>query len=139
MRRIASLEDGAQAGRLLYLLAFAASAPARVAGVVSFANISGAPFHAADLGVSVDEKHEGTGLMRHAVALALEHVFTRRGLHRVTAEHAVSNVRSAVLLERLGFAQEGRRRSYLRRADGWEDFVITARINERFAEPGAER
>jgi ribosomal-protein-alanine N-acetyltransferase len=135
--RVARLEEGARAGRLLYLLVFAKAEPTRVAGVVSLPNISQAPFYASDLGFAVDEKHEGSGLMREALELAIGDAFARRGLHRLTAEYAASNARSAGLLARLGFREEGRRRSYLRVGGGWEDFVMTALINERWREPAS--
>jgi [ribosomal protein S5]-alanine N-acetyltransferase len=131
-RRIAMLEEGERAARLLYLLIFANAAPDRVAGVVSFSNIVQAPFYSSDLGFAIDERHEGSGLMREALELAIGHVFERRGLHRLAAEYATTNVRSAGLLARLGFQQEGLRRSHMRVAGGWQDFVITALINERW-------
>lgn len=133
-RRVSMLDEGARVGQLLYLLVFAASEPNRVAGVVSCLNIAYAPFYKAELGFAVDGQHEGTGLMREAAELAIAYAFERRGLHRLTAEYAVTNVRSAGLLERLGFKKEGLRRSYMRVANGWEDFVTTALINDRWDE-----
>jgi ribosomal-protein-alanine N-acetyltransferase len=135
--RVARLEEGARAGRLVYLLVFAKAEPTRVAGVISLPNISRAPFYSSDIGFAVDEKYEGSGLMREALEVTIGDAFARRCLHRLTAEYATSNARSARLLARLGFREEGRRRSYARVAGGWEDFVITALINERWREPAA--
>ena len=133
-RRIAMLEEGERVGRLLYRLVFSKAEPERVAGVVSFPNIVDVPFYASDIGCAVDAKHEGAGLMREALELAIGEAFERRGLHRLTAEYAATNVRSARLFARLGFQKEGLRRSHMRVAGGWEDFVITALINEDWRE-----
>lgn len=133
-RRVAMLVEGERVGRLLYRLVFADSEPERVAGVVSFPNIVDAPFYASEIGFAIDARHEGTSLMRPSLELAIAEVFERRGLHRLTAEYAMTNVRSERLLARLGFQKEGLRRSYMRVAGGWEDFVITALINKEWRE-----
>jgi ribosomal-protein-alanine N-acetyltransferase len=134
-RRIAVLEEGWRAGRLLYFVVVTKSAPTRVAGVVSFTNIAYAPFYSCELGFAVDEAHEGSGLMREAAQLAIADVFERRGMHRVGAECAVTNVRSRGLLARLGFREEGVLRSYMRVDGGWEDFVVASLVNERWRDP----
>jgi ribosomal-protein-alanine N-acetyltransferase len=135
MRRIAALEEGERAGRLLYFVVIAKSAPSRVAGVVSFTNIAYAPFFSCEIGFAVDEAHEGTGVMREALQLAIDDLFKRRGMHRVSAEYAATNVRSQGLLARLGFRQEGVLRSYMRVDGRWEDFTIAALINNQWREP----
>ncbi len=116
------------------LLAVTTSAPSRVAGVVSFTNIAHAPFYSCEVGFAVDEAHEGAGLMREAVQLAIGDVFQRRGMHRVGAGCAATNVRSRGLLARLGFREEGVLRSYMRVDGRWEDFVVAALVNERWIE-----
>ncbi|MGF6790205.1 RimJ/RimL family protein N-acetyltransferase [Paraburkholderia sp. 35.1] len=43
---------------------------------------------------------------------AIDHVFSTLQLHRVTANYRPDNLRSARLLERLGFENEGLARAY---------------------------
>ncbi|MBT7329669.1 MAG: 30S ribosomal protein S5 alanine N-acetyltransferase, partial [Oceanospirillaceae bacterium] len=45
------------------------------------------------------------------------------------ATYMVNNVRSAALLQRLGFEKEGYAKSYLNIAGRWEDHVLTALVN----------
>jgi RimJ/RimL family protein N-acetyltransferase len=68
----------------------------------------------AELGFSLATAHQGNGYATEALRAVLEHLFVDRGLHRVSAECDARNLRSARLLERLGFRQEG-----LRRANTW--------------------
>ncbi|NEA37329.1 GNAT family protein [Streptomyces sp. SID13031] len=61
----------------------------------------------ADLGFTLAPAYQGKGYATEAVGALLEHVFTERDLHRVSAECDARNTSSAQLLERLGFQQEG--------------------------------
>lgn len=134
-RRIAALEEQQRAGRLMYFIVIAKAAPSGVAGVVSFTSIARAPFYSCKIGFAVDAAHEGCGVMREALQLAIGDVFERRGLHRVGAEYAATNQRSAGLLARLGFRQEGVLRNYMRVDGRWEDFVVAALVNDHWREP----
>jgi ribosomal-protein-alanine N-acetyltransferase len=67
--------------------------------------------------------------MQECLECAIEDVFTREGLHRVMASHRPENLRSAALLARLGFEQEGFARAYLKIAGEWADHVLLAKIN----------
>ncbi|MFE9746092.1 GNAT family N-acetyltransferase [Saccharothrix saharensis] len=63
----------------------------------------------ADIGYTLATGHQGRGYAAEAVGRVLEYLFEVRGLHRVSAECDPRNVRSARLLTRLGFRQEGHR------------------------------
>lgn len=63
----------------------------------------------ADLGFTLARGFQGHGYATEAVARVVEHLFAERGLHRVSAECDARNVRSARLLERVGFRREGHR------------------------------
>ena len=75
-----------------------------VIGSCNFTNIVWGPFQACHLGFSV-------------------------GLHRIMANHMPSNIRSAKLLEGLGFEKEGFAKSYLQINGRWEDHILTAKVN----------
>ena len=135
LRRIAALEEQRRAERLLYLVAAPADEPAVIAGVVSFTHITFAPSYACMLGAAVDARYEGRGLMRESIALAITHVFGAMNLHRIGAEYAVSNERSARLLARLNFRNEGLLRQYKRHDGKWQDYVAAALLNERWRAP----
>jgi ribosomal-protein-alanine N-acetyltransferase len=102
---------------------------AEMIGQCSFSNIVQGPFMACHLGYSLAAAAEGKGLMFEALSAAIEYVFTSRDLHRIMANHMPANLRSARLLQRLGFEEEGYARSYLKIAGQWQDHVLNSRIN----------
>lgn len=67
--------------------------------------------------------------MTEIVELSVNHVFQTLDLHRVMANYVPENVRSARVLEKLGFEQEELARSYLKIGGQWCDHVLTSKIN----------
>ncbi|WP_447006175.1 GNAT family N-acetyltransferase [Saccharothrix isguenensis] len=63
----------------------------------------------AEVGYTLATAHQGRGYASEAVRRVVAHLFEERGLHRVSAECDARNERSARLLARLGFRQEGHR------------------------------
>lgn len=55
---------------------------------------------------------EGQGYATEALALLIDYAFDERRLHRLNAGRLATNDRSAALLDRLGFSEEGRRAEY---------------------------
>jgi RimJ/RimL family protein N-acetyltransferase len=78
----------------------------------------------AEIGFTLAREHQRHGYASEALRCVLEHLFTDRGLHRVSADCDARNVRSARLLERLGFQQEGRRRANTWIKDEWTDDLL---------------
>jgi RimJ/RimL family protein N-acetyltransferase len=66
----------------------------------------------AELAFDLAQAHWGKGLMRQAVAAALEWAYRQDYVNRVHAFVRVDNTRSKRLLERSGFVREGCLRSY---------------------------
>ncbi|WP_434629558.1 GNAT family N-acetyltransferase [Chromobacterium sp. CV08] len=66
------------------------------------------------LGYWLADAHVGKGVMRRAVAQALDIGFGELELNRLCIDAAVDNVRSCRVAERLGFRREGVLREYLR-------------------------
>ena len=103
----------------------------------NFSNIVKGPFQACLLGYHIDGGAEGQGLMREALSLAIRFVFDEMGLHRIMANYIPTNDRSARLLDRLGFEQEGYARDYLFIDGAWRDHVLTALTNPLAPAPQA--
>jgi RimJ/RimL family protein N-acetyltransferase len=61
----------------------------------------------AELGFTFAPAHQGRGYASEAVTRIVEFLLVEEGLHRLTANADGRNVRSARLLERVGFRREG--------------------------------
>ena len=103
----------------------------RLIGSVSFFNFLRGPLQTCTLGYQIDKRFEGRSLMREALQLGIGYMFGPLKMHRICANYAVDNQRSAGLLCRLGFLPEGYARDYLCVAGRWRDHILTARINPR--------
>ncbi|NMO18418.1 GNAT family N-acetyltransferase [Pyxidicoccus fallax] len=108
------------------------SAP--IIGNVSLTQIRRGPLQSADLGYALDHRYEGKGYMTEALRALCDYAFGVMRLHRLHANHLPENLKSAAVLERLGFAVEGYARSFLRIDGRWRDHVLTARIAPETAE-----
>ncbi len=97
-----------------------------VIGDINFSSLSGYPFHGCTLGYALAQSHWGQGRMQRALELALPWAFEAFNLHRIAANHLPDNLRSARLLEKLGFQREGYARDYLLIDGVWRDHVLTA-------------
>lgn len=100
-----------------------------VLGRCNLSNIVRGVFQAASLGYSLDREAEGHGLMAEAIRAVIAHAFGPMNLHRVMANYMPENVRSARLLERLGFVREGLASSYLHITGAWRDHALTSLVN----------
>lgn len=103
---------------------------AQVIAECGFTNIVRGPFQACHLGFSICRSYQGQGLMAEGLRSAIDFVFAELGLHRVMANYRPENQRSRKLLQRLGFEEEGRARSYLKIDGLWRDHILTSLINE---------
>jgi ribosomal-protein-alanine N-acetyltransferase len=66
--------------------------------------------------------------MFEALQASIAYMFHEQDLHRIMANHVPENVRSAALLQRLGFEREGYAREYLKINGIWRDHVLTALV-----------
>lgn len=108
------------------------AAPAPVIGRINFTSIARGPFQSCALGYQIDVAHEGRGLMREALSVAIAHLFGTLKLHRIEANYRPENVRSGALLARLGFVKTGLAPKYLFIDGDWRDHVQTQLINDAF-------
>ena len=95
----------------------------------SLTNIVYGPFRACFMGYGVSKNLEGTGTMSKVCQAAIEYAFGELELNRVMANYMPCNERSAHLLKRLGFSEEGVAKKYLKINGRWEDHVLTSLIN----------
>ena len=96
-----------------------------LAGRVSVAGIRWGAERGASIGYWIGRGHAGRGIMPRAVALATEFSFGR-GLHRIEIAVRPENAASLRVVEKLGFREEGLRRSYLHIDRAWRDHRIFA-------------
>lgn len=126
------LVDEALAERSVTLLLAARTRPdGPVLGRCALSNIVRGPFQAAHLGFSLAASAVGGGLMSEALAAVIRYAFDDLRLHRLMANYMPRNARSARVLGRLGFCEEGRARDYLLIDGAWRDHVLTSLVNPR--------
>ncbi|WP_375750057.1 ribosomal protein S5-alanine N-acetyltransferase [Vibrio sp. HN007] len=106
----------------------------KMLGTISFSNITRFPLHNCFVGYSLDEHAQGRGIMRKSLKKACEWVFATQNMHRITASYMPSNLKSAAVLESVGFHEEGFAKDYLLINGKWEDHKITALINKNWQE-----
>ena len=112
------------------------SSDVEVIGSLHFSQVSRGAFQSAMLGYALDEAHVGQGLMTEAIVAGLGEMFSPRvNLHRVQAAYRPENLRSARVLERLGFRREGLAPDYLFIDGAWRDHVVTSLRNPAFIAP----
>ena len=107
---------------------------ADVIGTVNFSQIFRGGFQACYLGYGLDQDLQGQGYMHEALKETINFIFGPMNLHRIMANHAPSNTRSANVLKRLGFQVEGLAKDYLMLNDKWEDHVLTSLTNTGWAQ-----
>lgn len=93
----------------------------------------------AELGVTFAAEHQGHGYATEALRAVLADLFERRGLHRVSAECDARNLRSAQLLERVGFRREGLRPDHTWLKGEWTDDLLFGLLGADWTPPPPTR
>ncbi|OBP14486.1 hypothetical protein A5320_12010 [Rheinheimera sp. SA_1] len=101
----------------------------RVIAHCSLTNIVYGAFRACFIGYGVSKAFEGTGSMSTLCLAATKYAFDELELNRVMANYMPCNVRSGNLLKKLGFANEGLAKKYLKINGRWEDHVLMSLVN----------
>ncbi|OJF09908.1 GNAT family N-acetyltransferase [Couchioplanes caeruleus] len=86
----------------------------------------------AEIGYTLDPRWQGHGYASEAVRGVLGHLFTVRGLRRVSAECDARNTASARLLERVGFTREGLRRQHTWIKNEWTDDLLYGLLSDEW-------
>ena len=126
--RIAQRFTDYQTGCQLPLVAFEHQS-GQLAAQACFSQIVRGPFQACYLGYSIDHRFQGQGLMFEMLSPCIEYIFAQLTLNRIMANYLPENKPSARLLARLGFAQEGLAKRYLKINGRWRDHVLTAKLS----------
>jgi ribosomal-protein-alanine N-acetyltransferase len=106
--------------------------PDQIIGIGNLTQIVRGVFQACYLGYKIDHRYEGKGFMFEALQETICYAFEELQLHRIMANYMPINIRSAKLLNRLGFVIEGFARNYLFINNRWEDHVLTALSKEEW-------
>lgn len=93
----------------------------RFAGQLTVGTIVWGSARSGQVGYWVDRAVAGRGVMPTALAMAVDHCFTRVGLHRIEANIRPENYASRRVVEKLGFKEEGVRRRHLHIDGAWRD------------------
>lgn len=123
---VAVQERDAHAGRML---PWALTVNNKLAGQVHVFSITRGAQLGGTIGYWIDHLWAGRGITPVAVALAVEHCFGPGGLHRLEINVRPENANSIRVVEKLGFRDEGLRRSFIHIDGAWRDhrtFALTA-------------
>ncbi len=130
LRGFASMvRQGHRSAREGTALPLAIEVDGRLAGVVSLSGVVWGSLRGGSIGYWIDRSVAGRGIVPTAVAALTDHCFDVVGLHRVEINIRPENVASLRVVAKLGFRDEGLRRSYLHIDGDWRDhrtFALTA-------------
>lgn len=106
--------------------------PEKIIGYCNFSNIVRGAFQACHLGFALSENSQRQGIMAEALKHAIHYMFTERNFHRIMANYMVHNDKSAALLKKLRFQEEGKAAKYLLINGKWRDHILTSLINDNW-------
>ncbi len=110
-------------------LPYAIEVDGALVGRVAVAGIQWGAQRSGSLGYWIAQDHSGRGIVTAAAAMLADHAFAL-GLHRIEIAIRPENAASRRIAEKLGFAEEGPRRSYLFIDGAWRDHVVFARTQD---------
>ncbi len=108
----------------------------RFVGQLSLGNIVRRAFCSGYAGYWVDSAVAGQGVTPTALALVVDHAFTRGGLHRIEVNIRPENAASRRVVEKLGFREEAYHPRYLHIDGAWRDHIGYALTSEDVAAEG---
>lgn len=100
-------------------------ADGELVGRVSISGVRWGAERGGSAGYWISRSHAGQGIVPMAVAMATQFVFGR-GVHRIEIAVRPENDASLRVVDKLGFRDEGLRRSYLHIDGGWRDHRVFA-------------
>lgn len=101
-------------------------------GEIRISNVSRGAAQFASICYWLDEKWHGKGVMYESLLMVLFFAFSTLNLHRINAFCLPENHKSANLLKRLGFAEEGKAEGYIKINGKWEDHLLFGLNCENF-------
>ncbi len=107
-------------------LPFAVTVDGRFAGQVTVNNIVRGSGQLASAGYWIDVQYAGQGVMPVALAMAIDHCFLERGLHRIEVAIRPENLASLRVVEKLGLPEVGFAPRFLHIDGEWRDHRLFA-------------
>jgi ribosomal-protein-alanine N-acetyltransferase len=117
----------ARAGRSLPMVV---TYDGRLAGQITASNVIRGAFDSTSVGYWVDGAVAGRGVLPTALAMLVDHLFDKVGLHRVEANIRPENAASRRVVEKLGFREEALHLRYLFIDGAWRDHLSFAVTRE---------
>ena len=118
------------AGQGLRLHLFQRGDLAQIVGDLGFNNIVRGSFQSCHLGYKIDIGAANQGYITEALRRAIAYAFDELKLHRIEANVMPHNARSRRVVAKLGFAEEGMARKYLKINGAWEDHIHYVMLND---------
>lgn len=129
------LRSEARRGRML---PYVIELDGEFAGQLTIGNVIHGGLRSAWIGYWVTSSRTGGGIATAALALGLDHCFSKVGLHRVEATVRPENEVSRAVLARVGFREEGLLRRYLQVDGAWRDHLLVAVTVEELGESAVQ-
>jgi ribosomal-protein-alanine N-acetyltransferase len=98
----------------------------RLVGQLTVAGITWGSLRAGSIGYWIDSQVAGRGLTPTAVAMAIDHCFSKLRLHRIEIVIRPENVASLRVVQKLGLRYEGSRPQFLHIDGAWRDHEVFA-------------
>lgn len=117
------LRGEARRGRML---PYVIDLDGRFCGQLTIGNVTHGALRSAWIGYWVSREVTGRGVATGALALGLDHCFSRVLLHRVEATVRPENGASRRVLAKVGFREEGLLKRYLDVDGAWRDHLLVA-------------
>ena len=105
---------------------FAVEVDGAFAGQLTVNNIVRGSAQFASVGYWLDRRYAGRGVIPRAVAMVVDHCFTRGGLHRIEVAIRPENTNSLRVVEKLGMREYGYAPRYLHIDGAWRDHRLYA-------------
>ena len=106
--------------------------PRALVGVVNLSEIVRGGFQSAYLGYYAFEPFAGRGFMHEGLSKVITHAFRKMNLHRLEANIQPGNIRSKMLVKKLGFRREGFSTRYLKIKGRWRDHERWTMLSEEW-------
>ncbi len=116
-------------------IAFVIEYQGQVVGQLNVANILHGSVSSGTIGYWIAKDFAGRNITPTAVALAIDHLFSEVGLHRVEIDIRPENHASLRVVEKLGLRHEGTKLRYIHIDGAWRDHNVFAITQEEL--PGS--
>lgn len=90
------------------------------------------PYRQAEIGFLLDPQYQGLGYGKESSLALLQFAFHSCGFHKINATVTAGNQPSLMLLNKLGFVQEGRLRENFQLAGTWYDDIKLGLLAKEF-------